>query len=144
MDGICIHTSCIVVVSLLWLLIYITAVGIRFVFKQELSQNLGSDWYRLACEMGLPRTDVDSIEDRKDITLLGKIDAFLMTYQFPAFKNDEETTDFLVEALERASLSNNIAAAVRRDLNNALQREGTYIRLYATLCNPTVTKCMIQ
>ena len=142
MDGICIHISC-VVVSLLCLLIYITAVGIRFVFKQELSQNLGSDWYRLACEMGLPRTDVDSIEDQKDITLLGKIDAFLTKYQFPAFKSDEETTDFLVEALERACLSN-IAAAVRIDLNNALQREGTYIRLYATLCNPTVTKCMIQ
>ena len=77
--------------------------------------------------MGLPRTDVDSIEDRKDITLLGKIDAFLTAYQFPAFKNDEETTDFLVEALERASLSNNIAAALRRNLNNALQREGIYV-----------------
>ena len=76
--------------------------------------------------MGLPKTDVDSIEDRNDITLLGKIDAFLMTYQFPAFRSDEETTEFLVEALERACLPN-IAAAVRRDLKNALQREGIYI-----------------
>jgi len=124
-DGICIHTSC-VVVSLLCLLIYITAVGIRFVFKQELSKNLGSDWYRLACAMGLPKTDVDNIEDRKDITLLGKIDAFLMTYHFPAFRSDEETTEFLVEALERACLFST-AAAVRRDLKNALQREGIYV-----------------
>ena len=95
-------------------------------YKKELSKHLGSDWYRLACEMGLPKTDVDSIEDRKDITLSGKIDVFLTTYQFPAFRSDEETTEFLVEALERACLPY-IAAAVRRDLKNALQREGIYV-----------------
>ena len=73
--------------------------------------------------MGLPKTDVDNIEDRKDISLLGKIDAFLTAYQFPAFKSDEETTEFLVKALERACLSST-AAAVKRDLKNALQCEG--------------------
>ena len=76
--------------------------------------------------MGLPKTDVDSIEDRKDITLSGKIDVFLTTYQFPAFRSDEETTEFLVETLERACLPR-IAAAVRRDLKSALQREGIYV-----------------
>ena len=75
--------------------------------------------------MGLPKTDVDNIEDQKDITLSGKIDVFLTTYQFPAFRSDEETTEFLVEALERACLTN-IAAAVRRDLKNSLQHEGIY------------------
>ena len=67
-----------------------------------------------------------NIEDQKDINLLGKIDAFLMTYQFPAFRSDEETTEFLVEALERACLPR-IAAALKRDLKNALQREGIYV-----------------
>ena len=73
--------------------------------------------------MGLPKTDVDNIEDQKDITLSGKIDVFLTTYQFPAFRSDEETTEFLVEALERACLPR-IAAALKRDLKNTLQREG--------------------
>ena len=76
--------------------------------------------------MGLQKTDVDSIEDRKDITLLGKIDAFLTAYQFPTFRSDDETTEFLVEALERACLPY-IAAAVRRDLKNAIQHEGIYV-----------------
>ena len=95
-------------------------------FKQQLNKHLGSDWYRLACAMGLPKTNVDSIDHQTNIDLPGKIDEFLGKYQFPAFRSDDDTTEFLVEALERAYLSN-IAAAVKRDLKDALQREGMFV-----------------
>ena len=124
MDGICIHTRCIVL-SMLCLLIYITAVSIRDEFKQVLKRNLGNEWYQLASAMGLPKTVRDGIKGQ-DIPLSGKIDEFLQNYKFPAFRSDEETTKFLVEALERACLPY-IAASVRRDLKNALQCEGIFV-----------------
>ena len=98
---------------------YITAGFISSVFRQVLIRELGRYWSQLAAAMGLPRTYIDDIQ-YKEISLSMKIDYFLMEYQFPAFKNDEETTEFLVEALERACLPN-IAAVVKRNLQEGTQ-----------------------
>ena len=105
------------------------AVCIRNVFKEVLSNELGCHWSQLAAAMGLARTYIDNIQLQADISLLCKISTFLGEHQFPAFRCDEETSEFLVEALERACLPN-IASAVRRELKYALQQEGTQFSVY--------------
>ena len=85
---------------------------------------LGKFWTQLAEEMGVARTHIDDLQERTDISLLQKINAFLVKYPFPAFGSDADTKDFLVEALERACLTT-IAAAVRRNLEGVLPPEGT-------------------
>ena len=97
-----------------------------------LKVELGRYWTQLAEEMGVPRMHIDDLQKRTDISLLQKIDTFLVKYPFPAFGSDADTKDFLVEALERASLTT-IAAAVRRNLEGALPPKGTNF-LYAPLC----------
>lgn len=112
----------------------IIADSIRDVFKQVLRRELGRNWYQLATAMGLPKTDIDDIQDQPGIPLSCKIDTFLVNYQFPSFANDRETAEFLVEALERASLPY-IAAAVSRNMECALQREGTQF----SVCTPSLS-----
>ena len=73
--------------------------------------------------MHLRRIDIDDIRDTRGINLRMKIDMFLTKYKFPSFKSDRETAEFLVEALERASLYT-IAAEVKRDLEHELDIEG--------------------
>ena len=101
----------------------ICAVPIRSVFKDVLMKRLGADFCQLALVMKLPRTDIHDIRDKPGITLQMRIDMFLSKYKFPSFTNDEETAEFLVEALERASLPA-IAAEVKRDLEHKLDIEG--------------------
>ena len=109
----------------------IIAVSIRDTFKQVLKRELGRNWFQLASAMGLPRTDIEDIQEQTGVSLSHKIDTFLVKFPFPSFISDRETTDFLVEALERASLPC-IAATVRRQLEFALQPEGTQL-LYVPL-----------
>ena len=108
------------------------AVSIRDVFKEALKAELGRYWTQLAEEMGVARTHIDDLQERTDISLLQKINAFLLKYPFPAFRSDADTKEFLVEVLERVCLTN-IAAAVRKNLEYAIPSEGTYF-LYAPLC----------
>ena len=115
------HTRLPCIKSALTLII---AVCIPCVFNQVLIEELGKNWYQLATAMGLPTTHIDDIQERAGISLSRKIDTFLVKYQFPSIGDNRETADFLVEALERASLPY-IAAAVRRRLEFALQQEGT-------------------
>ena len=117
----CIHVSCIVLEVCFDATI---AVSIRHVFKEALKVELGKFWTQLAEEMGVARTHIDDLQERTDFSLLQKISAFLVKYPFPDFRNDADTKEFLVEALERVCLTN-IAAAVRRNLENALPPEGT-------------------
>lgn len=107
-------------------------------FKEVLNNELGCHWSQLADAMGLGRTYIDNIQMQPDISLLCKISTFLGEHQFPAFRCDEETSEFLVEALQRACLPY-IAAAVRRELKYALQQEGTQF-LYVALRNPLIAK----
>lgn len=93
-------------------------------FVEVLKKELGSHWSQLADAMGLERTYIDNIQLQADISLPCKISIFLGEYQFPAFRCDEETTQFLVEVLDRANLPY-IASAVSRKLQCALQQEGT-------------------
>ena len=93
-------------------------------FKEALQVELGKYWTQLAEEMGVARTHIDDLQGRTDISLLKKINAFLAKYPFPAFESDADTKDFLAEALERVCLTT-IATAVRRNLEGALQPEGT-------------------
>ena len=86
-------------------------------------RHLGTDFHQLALTMSLPRTDIDEIQDARDINLRMKIDMFLSKYRFPSFKSDRETAEFLVEALQRVSLPV-IAAEVKRDLEHELDIEG--------------------
>lgn len=72
--------------------------------------------------MKLQKTDVDEINEAP-MTLLLKINTFLAKYKFPSFRNPQETAEFLIEALERASLPA-IAADVKRELEHALNIEG--------------------
>ena len=117
----CIHTSYFVLEVCFDATI---AVSIRHVFKEALKAELGKFWTQLAEEMGVSRTHIDDLQERTDISLLQKINAFLAKYPFPAFGSDADTKDFLVEALERVCLTT-IAAAVRRNLEGALPPEGT-------------------
>ena len=93
-------------------------------FKEVLKDELGRFWTQLAEEMGVPRTHIDDLQGQTGISLLQKIDTFLVEYPFPAFGSDADTKEFLVEVLERVCLTN-IAAAVRRNLEGALPPEGT-------------------
>ena len=86
-------------------------------------RRLGADLWQLGLSMNLPRTDINDIRDNPDINLRMKIHMFLTKYKFPSFKSDRETAEFLVEALERASLPG-IAAEVKRDLEHELDIEG--------------------
>ena len=101
----------------------ILAVPIRSVFKGILMRRLGADFHQLALAMNLPRADIHDIRDKPGISLRMKVDMFLSKYKFPSFPNDEETAEFLVEALESASLYT-IAAEVKRDLEHELDIEG--------------------
>ena len=85
--------------------------------------------------MNLGKTDIDSIQLAPgDLTL--KIDKFLTDFNFPSFKSDRKTAEFLVEALETASLPG-IAAEVKRDLEHKLDIEGASLcmQLYIILCH---------
>ena len=86
-------------------------------------RRLGAKYHQLALSMNLPRTDIDDIRDKPGYKLCFKIGMFLSKYKFPSFTNDEETAEFLVEALETASLPA-IAAEVKRDLEHVLDIEG--------------------
>ena len=88
-----------------------------------LKRNLGRDWYQLALAMGLDKLTVDTI-DKDNACLEMRINNFLEDHNLPAFESDRETAIFLVEALKAASLPN-VAAEVNRDLENALNLEGT-------------------
>ena len=84
--------------------------------------------------MNLRKTDIDSIQETTgDLPL--KIDKFLMDFNFPSFKSDRETAEFIVEALQRASLPG-IAAEVKSDLEHQLDIEGPYLCMqsYIILC----------
>ena len=93
-------------------------------FKEVLNNELGCHWSQLAEAMGLEGTYIHNIQMQAGVSLPCKISTFLGEHQFPAFRCDEETSEFLVKALERACLPY-IAAAVRRKLKYALQQEGT-------------------
>ena len=101
----------------------ICAVPIRFVFKDVLMRFLGADFHTLGLTMNLPKTVMDDIRDMPNSSLRMKIDTFLSKYQFPSFAKDEETAEFLVEALVKASLSD-IATAVKKDLEHKLHIKG--------------------
>lgn len=74
--------------------------------------------------MGLDKLTADAIDKDNHPTLEVKINNFLDDHNLPAFESDRETAIFLVEALKAASLPN-IAAEVKRDLENAFNLEGT-------------------
>ena len=101
------------------------AVPIRDDFKRVLKKHLGRKWYQLATQMGLPRTPVDQIQEMADATLQSKIITFLEDYPFPAFRTDTETAQFLLEALQRASLTANLED-VKRDLELVVNIQGTH------------------
>lgn len=107
-----------------------------------LKANLGSAWYQLGRAMGLSRGHIHAIEVKHYDNLLMQVDDFLRTFSFPSFGNDQETADFIVEALVTASLPN-IAMAVKRDLESKLGLEGTqFFCIYAPLSCPfTVSIC---
>ena len=85
--------------------------------------------------MGLDKLTVDTI-DKDNARLEAKINNFLEDHNLPAFESDTETAIFLVEALKAASLPN-IAAEVRRDLENALNLEGSYVSCVSHLLSCT-------
>lgn len=82
--------------------------------------------------MGLPRTPVDQIQETADATLQSKISTFLEDYPFPAFRTDTETAQFLLEALQRASLTANLED-VKRDLELVVDIQGTHFVFPAML-----------
>lgn len=101
----------------------IHVVSIRDVFKQALKRHLGGEWYQLATAMKIPKTEIDSI-NQSPHELVWKINCFLTKYKLPSFKSDRKTAEFIIEALERASLPT-IATDVMRDLEHDLKIEGT-------------------
>ena len=109
----------------------ICVVYIGNVFMQVLERHLGKYWYQLAIAMKLWKGEIDVIQ-QAPIDLQGKINIFLEKYEFPSFENPQETAEFLVEALERASLPV-IAADVKRDMEYALNIEGDPFLHHPTL-----------
>ena len=101
------------------------AVPIRDDFKRVLKKHLGKNWCQLATQMGLARTPVDQIQEMTDATLESKIATFLDDYPFPGFRTNTETAQFLLEALQRASLTANLED-VRRDLELVVDIQGMY------------------
>ena len=101
------------------------AVPIRDDFKRVLINRLGTKWYQLATQMGLPKTPVDQIKEMADADLESRITTFLDDYPFPGFRTDTETAQFLLEALQRTSLSA-ILKDVKRDLEVVVNIQGTH------------------
>lgn len=101
------------------------AVPIRDDFKRVLKEHLGKNWYQLATHMGLPKTPVDQIQEMADANLRSKITTFLDDYLFPGFRTDTETAQFLLEALQRTSLTA-ILEDVKRDLELVVNIQGTH------------------
>ena len=77
--------------------------------------------------MGVRRTPIDEIQGMPNVTL--KINTFLADYQIPSFGSDRQTAEFLVETLERASLST-IVVDVKKDLELVLNLEGIQFSVY--------------
>ena len=73
--------------------------------------------------MGWSRTERDAIRDRTDVDLLWKINTFLEKQEFPLFQSERDTAEFLVKALETASLPN-VADDVKRELAEKFHLEG--------------------
>ena len=107
-----------------------------------LRKDLGINWYQLATQMGLRKTPIDEIQGMPHATVESKIDTFLEEYPFPLFQNDRQTAEFLVETLERASLST-IVVDVKRDLELVLNLEGIQFSEYTPVLSfQSTSDCM--
>ena len=83
--------------------------------------------------MGIPKTPVDIIEETHHVNVEWKITTFLEDYKFPSFPSDRQTADFILEALQRASL-HKIIADVEMDLELVLNLKGTL-----SVCTPSLS-----
>ena len=93
-------------------------------------KHLGSKWYQLAIQMGIPKTPVDEINGTHYAHLEWKIANFLEKYKFPSFPSYRQTADFILEALRRTSL-HDIVEDVKKDLELVLNLKGTH-----SVCTP--------
>ena len=98
-----------------------------------LKKHLGSKWYQLAIEMGIPKTPVDIIEETPNVNVEWKIATFLEDYKFPSFPSDRQTADFILKALQRTSL-HVLVADVQRELELVLNLRGTH-----SVCTPSLS-----
>lgn len=120
-----------------------SAVSIRDAFKQVLMKHIGKDWCQLAIQMGLPKMPIHDIQERHDRSLQWKISTFLEEYKFPSFERDAETMEFLLETLQRTSLSD-IVVDVKRELEHDLHIQGTQFSVYGVCYSfiPQETTCL--